>query len=111
MNVERYKEGRDKLVKVPLARSKLPAILFEKDFEDLMALGVSIRWRLYHNQVVVRCNGKDIAVGRLIRHAEPFQRVEIRDGNPLNLRRNNLMLASGTSRYAAREMVQHVNQQ
>jgi hypothetical protein len=100
--IEHFTEGEDELVKVPLVRSEKTAILLEADFDDLMSLGISPRWKLYHGQVICRNNGRNITIARLIRHAAAGGRVDNRDGDPTNLRRSNLVLRPGPSKYSAR---------
>ena len=104
IEVVHFEEGKQSLVGIPLVESKLRAILLKSDFHDLMSLGVSTAgWRLYHKQVVVRNNnGWYVSVGRMIRDAEKNQKVIPKDGNLLNLRRDNLMLAPGRAKFRAR---------
>jgi hypothetical protein len=102
IEVVHFEEGKQSLVRVPLAGSKLRAILLKSDFHDLMSLGVSTAgWKLYHKQVVVRNNRWYVSVGRMIRNADKNQKVIPKDGNPLNLRRDNLLLA-GRAKFRAR---------
>ncbi len=103
IEVVHFEEGKQSLVGVPLEGSKLRAILLKSDFHDLMSLGVSTAgWRLYHKQVVVRNNRWYVSVGRMIRDADKNQKAMPRDGDPLNLRRDNLMLAPGRAKFRAR---------
>ncbi len=103
IEVVHFEEGKQSLVGVPLARSKLIAILLKSDFHDLISLGVSTTgWRLYHKQVVVRHDRWYVSVGRMIRDADKNQKVIPKDGNPLNLRRDNLILAPGRAKFRAR---------
>ena len=103
IKVEHFEEGKQSLVGVPLVGSKLRAILLKSDFNDLMSLGVSTAgWKLYHKQVVVRNNRWYVSVGRMIRDADKNQKVISKDGNPLNLRRGNLILTPGRAKFRAR---------
>jgi len=103
IEVVHFEEGKQSLVGVPLAGSKRRAILLKSDFHNLMSLGVSTAgWRLYHKQVVARNNRWYVSVGRMIRDADKHQKVIPKDGNPLNLRRDNLMLAPGRAKFRAR---------
>ena len=102
IEIEHFDEGKEQLVRVPLANSDKQAILFEADFDDLISLGVYPPWKLYQGHIVSRNNGRVIAIGRLIRHAEAGQRVDTKDGDPCNLRRSNLVISPGPSKYAAR---------
>jgi hypothetical protein len=105
VKIEHSRDGEIKIIKVPIAESKLKATLYEDDFDDLMRLGISPKWKLYHDQIVVRNNGRYVGVGRLIRHAGPNQRVVCKDDDATNLRRDNLVLAPGPSRYDARSCI------
>jgi len=101
IEVVHFEEGKQSLVGVPLAGSKLRAILLKLDFHDLMSLGVSSAgWK--HKQVVLRNNRWYVSVGRMIRDADKNQKVIPKDGNPLNLRRDNLILAPGRAKFRAR---------
>ena len=103
IEVVHFEEGKQSLVGVPLAGSKLRAILLKSDFHHLMSLGVSTsEWKLYHKQVVARNNRWYVSVGRMIRDADKNQKVIPKDGNPLNLRRDNLILAPGRAKFLAR---------
>ena len=103
IKIKHFKEGKQSLVGVPLVASKLRAILLKSDFNDLMSLGIStVGWKLYHKQVVVRNNRWYVSVGRMIRDADKNQKVIPKDGNPLNLRRDNLILAPGRAKFRAR---------
>jgi hypothetical protein len=106
VEITHFKEGRRKLVSVPDGRLKSKFVLYETDFDDLMALGVSPLWHYYHDSIaIVRSGGKEVAVGRLIRDAREGQIVITQDGNPFNLRRDNLLIASGQSKYRARDII------
>ena len=103
IEIEHFEEGKQSLVGVPLVASKLRAILLKSDFTDLMSLGISTAgWKLYHKQVVVRNNRWYVSIGRMIRDADKNQKVVPKDGNPLNLRRDNLILAPGRAKFRAR---------
>jgi hypothetical protein len=106
IEITHFKEGRRKLVSVPDGRLKSKFVLYESDFDDLMALGVSPLWHYYHDSVaIVRSGGKEVPVGRLIRDAKEGQIVIAQDGNPFNLRRENLILAPGMSKSRARGII------
>lgn len=82
---------------VPLGRSgSKTAVLYKDDLDYLMRLGVGNRWIANPNQNYVLCfgnkPGKRIMVARLLLNAGPGNRVHYKDGNPLNLRRDNLSL-------------------
>ena len=107
IDVIHFKENNRKLVSVPIAgKPKWKAVLYEQDFNDLMTLGISPKWKLLHNQVIVRNNNRNIAISRLIRHAGVRERVVCLDDDPCNLRRDNLVLTEGGSaKYEARSNI------
>jgi hypothetical protein len=105
IEIENFREGKRKLVAVPVKTVKSKFVLYADDFNDLMALGVSPHWHFYHNQAIVRNDGKEISIARLIRDARANQIVLARDGNPFNLRRENLVIAPGSSKFRARDMI------
>ena len=97
-----------KIVLVPLAGTGQKAKLFPKDYEALIAQGLTTRWCLNHNgkdQHYVRCNlpqrvpGRAtlVCVARLIIGAAPGRQVRYRDGDRLNLRSDNIRLCKGRS--------------
>ena len=105
IEIQHFREGKRKLVAVPVTTVKSKFILYEDDWKDLIALGVSPLWHYYHKMAIVRSAGKEIPVARLIRDARPHQLVTSLDGNPFNLRKDNLILAPGYSRFRARDMI------
>jgi hypothetical protein len=106
IEITHFKEERRKLVSVPDGRLKSKFVLYETDFDDLMALGVSPLWHYYHDSIaIVRSGGKEVSLGRLIRDAREGQIVVAQDGNPFNLRRDNLLVAPGQSKYRARDII------
>lgn len=103
IEVVRFEQGEQSLVGIPLAGSKLTAILLNSDFHDLISLGVpTTGWKLYHKQVVVRNDRWYVSVGRMVMDADKNQKVIQKDGNPLNLRRDNLILVPGRAKFRAR---------
>jgi hypothetical protein len=90
------------IVLVSLANHREPAKLFASDFEGLMRQGVSGMWTLNSNgygSEYVRCpasgKGRLFTVARLIVRPAKGQVIRYRDGNRLNLRRDNLIVRSG----------------
>lgn len=77
------------------------------DLEDLSALverGVSMSWTLNFGSQGVGYvytkgakNNRNISIARLIMDCRPGEKIRYRDGNSLNLRRENLKLVSGFS--------------
>lgn len=94
-----------RIVLVPLANSALPAVLDEEDFDRWAARRYSTAWtrtidREGRDYVVAahahsEATGGLITVARVIADAGRGKRVKYRDGNRLNLRRNNLYLEDG----------------
>lgn len=99
-----------KIVYIPLASTTERVRMQQFDFERLMQLGFSRFWFLSSNgrgPAYVRCKGKtdggQFSLARLLMRPRSNQVVRYRDGNPLNLRRDNLYLDEGWSK--AREAV------
>ncbi len=105
IEIKHFIEGDNKLVGVPLSNSDRKALLLEADFDDLMSLGISPKWRLYKSQVVVTNNCRDFPIARLIRDALPHQKVMFRDRDTTNLRPNNLVIGPGPAKYRDRNHV------
>jgi hypothetical protein len=105
IEIENFREGKRKLVAVPVKTVKSKFVLYADDFNDLMALGVSPHWHFYHNQAIVRNGGKEISIARLIRDARANQIVLAKDDNPFNLRRENLVIGPGSSKFRARDII------
>lgn len=99
--VEHVAEGGRALVRVPLGRSGLKfAEIWEDDWEFLRKLGNPVNWNCVGDKGHVtvcapKASGNHIAVGRVLLNAGPGQTVRFLDGNPLNLRRENLRLIKG----------------
>ena len=85
-------------VRVPLANGAGCAELYEEDYEALMTQGISHKWSLNFNGsgrrgYVKVCTSNNVrTVARLIMKAPAGRAVSYLDGNPLNLRRDNLIL-------------------
>ena len=95
-------ENRKKVVHLPLDdKAKRYAILFEADYQNLIDLGLSPRWRVKKDRGVIRvmvwnrATGYEVAVARLIVGAGPKQSVTYANGNPLDLRASNLVVGLG----------------
>lgn len=89
---------------VPLTRSGRPAVIFEEDYDMLVAMGVSPLW--HHNS-----NGKGLSyvraripyqertlftVARLVLGVGKRKVVKHRNGDRLDLRRPNLYVEAGS---------------
>jgi hypothetical protein len=95
-------ENGHKLVHVPLDnKAKRYAILFEEDYQNLIDLGLTPRWRVKRDRGAIRvmvwnrATGYEIAVARLIVGAGARQSVTYANGNPLDLRASNLVVGLG----------------
>lgn len=81
---------------VPLSRNgKSQATIDLEDYELLMSLGVSPNWQCAGGSVVARTPKGPMLVGRILTDAKAGQQVRYLDGNPLNLRRENLIIKQG----------------
>jgi hypothetical protein len=99
------------LVHVALANSSLRATLYADDYRRLTDAGFSRHWQhakdgrgnAYATLSAYSPEGVDglVPVARLIIQAEAGKSVRYADGNPLNLRTENLKLMKGTARYSA----------
>lgn len=94
--------GGGRCVRVPLARHDASAIVDADDYNRLIAQGVSPHWcvnldgsktRRYVRVTIAGDNVRTVA--RLITGAGRGERVHYRDGNPLNLRGDNLRVTKG----------------
>jgi len=100
-----------RLVHVALANSQQRATLYAEDYHRLMDAGWSPYWQhtqdghgnAYPTLGAYNPKGVDclVSVARLIAHAKAGQRLSYADGNPLNLRAENLKLVKGSARYGA----------
>lgn len=99
------------VVLVPLANYPQPAKLLAEDFERLMLAGISHMWTLNigkggHGYVRLNSHraGKNlISVARLVMAPRAGQQVRYRDGDRLNLRRDNLYVTDANGLAFARE--------
>lgn len=99
------------LVHVALANSNQRATLYAEDYQRMMAAGFTRHWQhakdgrgnAYATLGAYNPKGVDclVSVARLIAQAKAGQSVRYADGNPLNLRTENLKLMRGTARYSA----------
>src|SRR6516162_4081781 len=95
-------ENRKKVVHVPLDdKAKRYAIVLEPDYQNLIDLGLSSRWRVKKDRGAIRvmvwnrATGYEVAVARLTVGAGAKQSVTYANGNPLDLRANNLVVGLG----------------
>jgi len=95
-------DGLTPIVLVPLNNSDQKVTLYETDFEALLQKGLLPNWRLSSGKVLER--GSPISVARLVADAKAGEKIYLKDKNPCNLRRDNLLIASGgNSRTSARQ--------
>jgi hypothetical protein len=78
---------------------KQHCLMYYEDYEAIITLGVSPNWCCTQRGNVVAYNSIDmrpLGIARILLDAGPGEAVRYRDGNPLNLRRENLYLAEDT---------------
>lgn len=95
------------VVHVPLANSQQRATLYAEDYRRLMAAGFSRFWKYIQtgnghaypalNAYTSDGHNREVTVARLITGAGRGQRVRTVDGNPLNLRTDNLEFVPGVA--------------
>ena len=89
-------EGEKKVALVPLGRAgSLEAAIYLEDYETLMELGLSGNWFAippanYVSVSAKRGPGRKVLVARVLLDAGEGEVVKFLDGNPLNMRRDNL---------------------
>lgn len=89
-------EGGRALAYVPISRGGVKeACLYLDDYQYLVGLGVSANWQTSGRAVIASSTGGRILVGRTLVDAKAGQQVRYHDGNPLNLRRDNLYIKQG----------------
>lgn len=98
MNNETNKAGGEGAILVPLGRDskKGYAVVDKDDWEFLQKLGVSTTWNLSARGVVIAAahlsKSGTVRIARVLMDAGPGQIVKHKDGNKLDLRRENLEL-------------------
>jgi len=111
--IETYQDGDRLLARVPLGRSDLKAEMWKEDFGFLIKLGLSPNWSSYKNETgnyvtasAVDTPSNRVLVARVLMDAAEGQVVRYADGNPLNMRRENLRLVhSAKGKTRARSFV------
>lgn len=107
-------EGTREVARVPLGRNaSLHAEIYRDDFDFLVKLGLSPNWSSYKNVTgnyvtasAVDTPSKHVLVARVLMDAGAGQVVRYADGNPLNMRRENLRLVhSAKGKTRARSFV------
>jgi hypothetical protein len=103
----RVKPNKDNpsVLKISLKNTDKVALIDEEDFNDLMNLDISMDWILHLGIVMVRRNGERISIARLIRNAGKGTKILYEDGNHLNLRKDNLVIATGAGKSSPKEQL------
>ena len=93
------------LLELTLTKSKAKVLIDEEDFNDLMGLDISMDWILFEGLVWVRRGDQRISIARLIRDAGKGTKIVYKDGNQLNLRRDNLIIATGAGKASPKQQL------
>ncbi len=88
------------IISIPIANSNKPAILYQEDFDLLLSLNIDPRWTFNANLVLER---GQLPIARILFDAKAGEKVRYKDGNSLNLKRDNLLKAKGGARSNTRE--------
>src|SRR5258706_15516833 len=97
-------DGVTPIVTVPMHNGDHNAVLDLADFNELMALKVSPLWR-FVSGMVFECGASKISIARLVCDCGVKQKVQFLSGNPLDLRRFNLVVTKGAGKYRARDQL------
>jgi hypothetical protein len=85
------------------------AVTISKEYyDDLVSIGLAdhTRWKTNKRVVVVRHNGRNIPLARLITYTIPRWKIKYYDNNPLNLTHGNLITQyDGRSKHDYRKLV------
>src|SRR5689334_5240517 len=98
-------EDGDPIVSVPLPNTSKRVHLFQEDFISLIEMGLSPRWRVINGHVAE--SGSRLNVTRLVADVSKGEIVQLKDGDPFNLKRSNLIISSGQGRYDARDRLRN----
>lgn len=94
-------ENGDPIVSVPLPNTSKKVHLFQSDFITLVEMGLSPRWRLINGHIAEA--GTRLNVTRLVADVSKGEIVQLKDNDPCNLKRSNLIISDGQGRYNARD--------
>jgi hypothetical protein len=97
--------NNEPIVSVPMTNVDKSALLRQDDFNRLYEAGLDPRWRFGQGQVYERGKSK-VSISRLIADANPGDKVQYRDNDGLNLKRDNLVIANGSSKSLSGEIMQ-----
>lgn len=102
-----FQEGDTPMVMVPTGKEKI-ATLYKEDYDRLIELGAYKRWQLIKDKYV-RCATRKgqghVMIARALVNCPPGYCVVYLDGNPLNLRRENLGIRKGQGKHDARGLM------
>jgi len=98
-------ENGNRIVIVPLSNSTRKIKLLDKDYKELVKLGVGLPWKWAVGQVWVRNGGRNNAVARLLLDADKGEVIRYVDKNPANLLLSNLARVAGNGKYRARDRI------
>jgi hypothetical protein len=97
--LERWNENGVRMVAVPLgAKGERFAELEEDSWDQLLRMGLSQSWHLvggYVQATAPLASGKMISPARVLLGCGPGTRIKYKDGDPKNLRRDNLIIEHG----------------
>ena len=116
--IELVQEGTRLLARVPLGGEPgIYAEMWKDDFDFLIRLGLSPNWACYRGNVgfyvtasAVESPSNRVLVARVLLDADAGQMVRYADGNPLNMRRENLrVVANAKAKTRARAFIRSKN--
>jgi hypothetical protein len=116
--IDIVEEGTRLLARVPLGGEPgLYAEMWKDDYDFLVKLGLSPNWACYRSKnafyvtaAAVDTPSNRVLVARVLVDADAGQVVRYADGNPLNMRRENLRLvASAKAKSRARNFIRSKN--
>ena len=93
------------VLELTLINSDRTVKIDECDFNDLILLDIAMDWILFEGLVWVRKGDQRISIARLIRDAGKGTKITYKDKNPLNLRRDNLIIANGAGKASPKQQL------
>jgi hypothetical protein len=103
--VETFKEDGVLLVAIPMKATDQKLIMERADFEALLTLGVNPIFRYVQEIVITRNQCKSLSVVRLLLDVVAGEHVRFKNGLSYDLRRTNLIVTKGPSKYRTREQL------
>jgi hypothetical protein len=102
ITIRHFKDTSSKnIVLIPL--QKYNCVMEEDDFKELQHLGINFPWSYKQFACWGRNRGRYINLARVLCDCQKGQCVRYVDRNPLNLRRSNLVVTEGMSKFRARD--------